>query len=411
MTEAAKTTTPARHTKAWKVGLGAAIALAILAGGAYLARRQADPEALWTRAKEEFEARRFDRSAALLDRVAALRAATPLDHLLRAQLEMAAGRTDPALAELDALPDDHPLAPQARLQAGQLELRRNRFVPAEHQFRRALKLDPGRIQARRELIYIFGMQLRRAELNANFRALAELAPLNYGEAFLWCLTRGVTWEPLELITTLSKCVEADPSDRWSRLALAESLREVSRLDDAEATLAPLGPDDPDARAARVRLALAQGDDADAEALLAAGPDDHLGLALLRGQFALVHNDGRAALRHYRIANDRAPHTREPAFGLGQALQMTGDAAAAAPYLEEARKHDKLGSLVQKAASDANRADPALIRDLAAACVAVGRLPEARAWYNIAIARDPLDAQAQQGIDRINRAEQAAPTAP
>ena len=33
---------------------------------------------------------------------------------------------------------------------------------AEDWFRAALKLDPGLIQAHRELIYIYGMQLRRA---------------------------------------------------------------------------------------------------------------------------------------------------------------------------------------------------------------------------------------------------------
>jgi len=409
MIEAAKTV-PARFGKALRLGLGAAIALATLASLAFVLTRAGDPEELWAEARGEFEARRFDRAEALMDRVGRLRAPTPMDRTLRAQLEMAAGRVDPAIADLAAVPDDHKMAPQARLQAGQLELRRNRFPAAEAWFRKALAIDPKTVRARRELIYILGMQLRRAELNANFRALAELAPLDFSEVFLWCLTRGVSWEPLELISVLSKCVEADPADRWARLALAESFREVSRLDDAEAALATLGADDPDARAARVRLALARGEDASAEALLAGGPADHLGLALLRGQFALARNDGPGALRQYRIADRIAPHAREPVFGLGQALQLAGDAAGAAPHLDEARKLDRLGSLVQKAASQSNRGDPALMRDLGAACFEVGRLPEARAWYNLAIARDPLDARAQQGLARVEQAAQAAQAA-
>ena len=410
MTEAAKTS-PARSGKGQRFALGAAVGLAILASIAFLFARPGDPDALWARAKGEFEGRRFDRAEALMDRVARLRPPTPMDRMLRAQLEMAGGKVDVALADLDAVPDDHKMARQARLQAGQLELRRNRFVGAEARFRQALAIDPKTIQARRELVYILGMSLRRAELNANFRALAELTALNYQEIFLWCLTRGVSWEPLEIIGVLGKSVEADPADRWSRLGLAEGLREAHRLDEAEATLAPLGLDDPDARAARVRLALARGEDAAAEALLAGGPADHLALALLRGRFALVRGDGPEALRQHRIADRLAPHTREPAFGLGQALQMTGDSAAAAPYLDEARKHDRLGTLIQKAATPANRADPALMRDLGAACFDVGRLPEARAWYNLAIDKDPSDAQAQEGRARVDQAARSATPPP
>jgi len=388
------------------VGVVAAIALGGLVA---LAWPSTDADTLWKEAKEEFEARRFDRAEALMRRVGKLREPTPLDSTLRAQLAMAADRNDEALADLARVPDDYPTAAQARLQAGQIELRRGRFVPAEARLLKALAIDPGRLQARRELVYIYGMQLRRAELNATFRVLSEQVQLTYPEIFLWCLSRGVTWEATEIVETLSRCLAADPTDRWARLGKAEGLRELSRLDDAEETLAPLPESDPDARAARVRLALARGDDDAAEALLAGGPADHLGLALLRGQLALVRNDGPGALRHYRIAYEQAPERREAVFGLGKALQLNGDDPAAAPYLEEARKQDRLASLVQKAAIVANRDDPALIHDLGAACVAIGRLPEARAWYELAIARDPLDAQAQQALARLGDAKASPPS--
>ncbi len=388
------------------VGVVAAVALGGLVAVAW---PSTDAETLWKEARAEFEARRFDRAEALMRRVGKLRAPTPLDSTLRAQLAMAADRNEEALVDLARVPDDHPIAPQARLQAGQIELRRNRFVAAEALFLRALAIDPRRVQARRELIYIYGMQLRRPELNAAFRVLAEQAQLTYPEAFLWCLARGVTWEAAEIVETLSRCLAADPADRWARLGKAEGLRELSRLDDAEATLAPLPESDPDARAARVRLALARGDDDAAEALLAGGPADHLGLALLRGQLALARNDGPGALRHFRVAYERAPERREAVFGLGKAFQLTGDADAAAPYLEAARKQDRLATLVQKAAIVANRDDPALVHDLGAACAAIGRLPEARAWYELAIARDPGDAKAQEGLARLGDAKASPPS--
>ena len=41
-----------------------------------------------------------------------------------------------------------------------------------------------------------------------------------------------------------------------------------------------------------------------------------------------------------------------------------------------------------------------MRALGAACEAVRRLPEARAWYNLAVQTDPLDAAAQKALYRL-----------
>ncbi len=41
------------------------------------------------------------------------------------------------------------------------------------------------------------------------------------------------------------------------------------------------------------------------------------------------------------------------------------------------------------------------------CESLNRREEARAWYRLAITRDPLDTQAQQGLTRV---EQAGPAA-
>ena len=380
--------------------------LAVLALGGLVAFTwpSPDPDAVWARARAAFEARDFPKAEVEMARLGRLRQPTPLDLMLGAQLKMARGRIDEAIADLDRVPDDHAMATQARLQVGQLELRRNRYAAAEVAFRKALAIHPKMVQALRELVYIYGMQLRRAELNAAFKKLSELAPLTYPEVFLWCLSRGVTWEPKEIAETLGRCIEADPNDRWARLGRADALRELSRFDEADAVLAPLPESDPDARAARVRIALDRGDPSAAEALLEGGPSDHLGLSLLRGRLALVHNDGPEAVRQFKAAYDKSPNLREAVLGLGQAYQTVGDQAAATPLLEEARKHERLGTLVQKAAVDANRSDPQLIRDLGDACAAVGRNAEARAWYNLAITRDPLDTRAQQGLARLKEAK-------
>ena len=378
----------------------AVVVIATVAGVFAFARPRANPDVVWTRAKDAFEARDFPEADRYLQQLATLRTEpTPLDYMLRAQVALGMNRDDQAFADLKQVPDTHPMAPAARLEMGQMELRRSRLAAAETYFLQALKREPTQIQARRELVYIYGLQLRRADLNATFRLLSETSNLTDSEVFLWCLTRGVTWEPDEIVKSLGKAIEADPNDRWSRLGRASSYLDMSRPDEAEATLTPLPDSDPDARAIRVRVALTRGDDQAAETLLDGGPDDHPGLALLRGQLALARGDARGALHHFRIAYGKAPFLREAVFGLGKALQLNGDPTAAT-YLDQALKLDLLGSLMQKAAVPANRVDPTLIRDLGAACAAVGRIPEARAWYSIAINRDPLDVKAQQALARL-----------
>src|SRR5262249_26084203 len=161
-----------------------------------------------------------------------------------------------ALAGLATIPDGHPLAPWARLRAGQLERGRHRLRAAEAALRRTLELEPDRIEARRELIYILGLQLRRRELAAEFAALAAGSTLTAREVWVWCLLHDLAWwTPDEHAMVLRPALRADPGDRWSRLALAESERRQGHFEGAEALLAPLPADDPDARAARAGIAL------------------------------------------------------------------------------------------------------------------------------------------------------------
>ena len=369
--------------------------LALLAPGC----SKPDPEALWNQARMAFESRDFPRAEALMEKVAALRAPTAEDHTLRAQLLMARDRNDEALAELAAVPDTSRLAPQAQLQAGQIELRRDRARAAEAHFRKAIELQPDLVQAHRELIFILGYELRRPELNAEFRALHALTPLDFQQTFLWCLSRGVVWEPGEAAAKLAQFVAADPDDRQARIALAEMLRRLNRYADVDEVLKPLPADDPEARAIRAQLALDRGDEKGAEALLAGAPRSHLDLALLRGRLAIARGEDKAAVAAFRDALAAEPNNRDAIFGLAHALQRINDPEAKR-YLELSALHERLGTLVQRAAAPGSAKDVALIRDLGAACATVGRLPEARAWYNIALSRDPFDSEAQQALYRL-----------
>ena len=201
---------------------------------------------------------------------------------------------------------------------------------AEERFQEALKLDPELIPPRRELIFIYGMQLRRPEIQEQFRELAKRTALSYDEVFLWNLSRGNNWEAKEHSGLLREFLEADPNDRWSRLALVGSLSDLGLLDEAEKELDWFPKDDPDALAAQARVALKEGDPARIDELLAQGPQEHAELARMRGQVALSRRDAEAALRWYRLADRLEPDQRETLFGLGRALQLAGDREAAAP---------------------------------------------------------------------------------
>jgi tetratricopeptide (TPR) repeat protein len=372
-------------------------------------------DAIWERAEKDFKAGRYDRVDVALDRLARLRQPTPLDWFLRGQLALARGKTDSALDDLARVPDQHYMAAQARLMAGQTELRRDRVRRAEELFRAGLALDPQLVQAHRELIFIYGMQLRRAELSAEFMALSKLTDLTFENVFHWCLLRNNSWEPGEAVESLSRYVAAEPSDRWSRLALTENYRRMGRLSEAESTLAALPRDDVEAIALRAYLALDRQEQEEAERLLANGPTDDPILARLKGRFALSQHDIPTALENFRKSYAGDPENRETLFGLIAALEMSGNDKAALPLRQVARHLDRLSGLIQRAALPGARADTGLMRALGAECAALERTGEARAWYKLAIAFNPLDSESQQALFRLNdpshTSQQSPATAP
>jgi tetratricopeptide (TPR) repeat protein len=368
----------------------------VLVGVAWWLRREA-PETTWAAAEADFRAGRWARAELGLQRLARARPPTPEDWMLRAQVAMARGRTADALNDLARVPDRHRLAAQARLAAGQLELRRDRLQAAETLLRRAAELDPKLVQAWRELIFIYGIQLRRVELGRAFQALSELVPLTYNDVFVWCLTRGVNWDPSEQVRTLMRYLDNDPGDRYTRLALAENLELLGRIDEAAKVLFPLPDDDSVARAVRARLALHRGDIAAAERLLAEGAENDPTLARLRGRLALLRRKPEDALRHFRAADGAEPDQRETLIGLAQALQMAGKPEQGTVFAKRVRDHDLAGALVQKSVTPEGHADKTMFVRLGKAYAEIGRLPEARAWLKLAIQRDPLDAEAQRTL--------------
>ena len=362
-------------------------------------RALVDPDAIRREAEVDLQSGRYEE---VEDGLARLPAPGPRDWLLKAMAARSRNHPEGALAALARIPDGDPSAAEASLLRGQVELRRDRSRAAEISLRAAIAKDPALVQAHRELIYLYSMQLRRRDLGLQFRALAREVPLGFDNVFHWCLTRNIVWEPHEQAKHLRRFLEADPEDRWSRVALAESLRQLGRLAEAKALLAALPDPDPEARAVRARIALDKGEDRAVEALLADGPADHPELARLRGRYALAHRDAASAVRHFRAAYDAEPDNRDTAFGLAASLSAIGDQTAAAPFRELSRDFDTVGSLVARAAAPASHDDPTLLKKLGAACEEARLYPEAYAWYRLCIRITPLDQDAQVAVARLGQ---------
>ncbi len=376
------------------------ILLAVLVGAMRGWRLGSDPDRLFLQADAAYKAGRLAEADTLLRQLEPLRPPNTVDRLLRAEVAHAVGDEDRALVELAAIPDTDAGAPLARHRAGQIEIGRGRPRSAEALFLDAIRLLPDGIKPRRELVYIYNIQRRQAELDATLNELLRLEALDFPYILHWTKTRNTVWNPRGDLPALERYVAADPDDRWSRLSLAEAMRRLDRLGEARRILAPLPDSDPDARAARVLLAMDQGALDAAGKLLDEGPADHPGLARLRGQLALRRHDGEAAVRAFRFAADADSTDRLAIHGLGTALSMLGRTDEARLYLESARRHDKLWALVSRAATTEGEKDPAMPRELGLACAAIGREMEARAWLRLAVRRDPGDSEAQEALYRL-----------
>jgi tetratricopeptide (TPR) repeat protein len=198
-------------------------------------------------------------------------------------------------------------------------------------------------------------------------------------------------------------VAADPDDRWSRLALAENLRRMGQTDRADSLLDRLPRHDADANVIRAQIAFDRQEMVRANECLDLGKSDDPRLARLRGRQALALRDGRSAVRHFRIAFAADPNDHETLFGLQSALELSCNDQEAKPIRDAAHKLDRLNTLLQRARAGEATRDPELLRQLGTTCAALRRNDEARAWLELAIARDPLDSESQQSLFRLRAA--------
>ena len=109
-------------------------------------------------------------------------------------------------------------------------------------------------------------------------------------------------------------------------------------------------------------------------------------------------DTRAASVFFRIALGQDPRDRDAIHGLGVALQRIGDPQAR-EYLLIAARYDQLKREIVRC-GNSQKIELEVFARLGEICESLGRPDQARVWYQVAIGEDPLDARAQQALNRL-----------
>jgi tetratricopeptide (TPR) repeat protein len=381
------------------------MALALAAGFSWRAiATRIGPDQLWVKAERAFLAGRWNEARSSLNRLEQVRPKSGLDLLLEAQLAIAEGQPAQAFSALSRIPDDHAIAPQAHLLTARLWREQHCIRKAEIELRHALELKPGLLEAHKELIYILGIQSRRREVDAEFHALARLTPLTHHDLFTWALTHFTQWSP-DIVEDLDGFIQADPDDRFSRLALVELLvdrpgEEVDAYIDR--ILKPLPDTDPDALALRVEFAFNRGRMDEAERMLEKAPANHARTARISGEFALRRHDVDAAIRYFKSALTDEPYDRVSPMHIAQALRLKGENEAAEIYLDRVQRLNKIYNMIIRVRTPNRQNEISDLTKLGEACEDAGLIEEARGWYALAITLNPVDGDAQQALARLGR---------
>jgi tetratricopeptide (TPR) repeat protein len=377
------------------LGLASALAAAGVWG-------KSSPEQLAAKARRAVQQKDWPLARSLLNKLSHRRVPTTDDVLLLAELELGLGHPDDAIHFLTAINESNSVAARARLVAGQIQKKRNRVRPAEALLLEALWLDPRLALAHRELIVIYAMQARRADLNDQFRALAELEPLKFDDVLLWTASLEDIWINDSIRGELERYIAADPQDRQSRLALGSVLLRSGDVDQAESILQPLAEGDAEAQLLRAGIAMNRNDLVRVRALLTDGPTDHPGFAVGRAQLAARSNDPAGAARQFQIALKHDPANREAVQGLSLALTQLDRGDEADIYRRKGDLWRRLTGLLERArVSGIHPHGQALYKQLAQTCEALQRAQEAAAWYRLALALDATDSEAQHALFRLH----------
>ena len=108
--------------------------------------------------------------------------------MVRARIQQLDGRLDDAIASSNQVLRPDPLAAHVAPDGRIDRTERHRLTGRGRLSARAIALDPGQSSARLELVRLYGLQQRLAELDEQFVAIARRNPLDFDYVRFWFMT-------------------------------------------------------------------------------------------------------------------------------------------------------------------------------------------------------------------------------
>ena len=346
-------------------------------------------DALWREARGAADVGAWDRVESALARRAWYRPADPDAIELRVSAALRRGDRETAIHALEAVPDPSPLAVSAHLTRGRLLKEAYRPAEAVDALRAALRLDPGRAEAHRELIIVFGIERRAGEQEAQLwelhdRGGAPIEALRILAQSAVIIPPGALDKAADEGSVLRRCLETNADDPSLPAPLAYFLRNRGRVAEARALLEPWlrsGRGGPDIRLEDLACLLDQGEIEPPRPWLERPSDplqEYARYWRLRADWLRLQDRPREALECDREAVRRDPRDPDSRYRLARALRAAGKVRAADEALDAHRRLQLLGEV----AAGISETTPDLDRLLQAArlCRDLGRDREARGWY-------------------------------
>jgi enediyne biosynthesis protein E4 len=391
------------------------VAVATLALGAgwwgLKVRTQREYQAALEEGKTAADGGSMARARQALARAAALSPEAGEAQYLLGAVEKAAGRPEAARAAWLAVPAGSPFALHAAMMLARGALVHDRHADAEPYLKVALgAVWPTGKEAREVLLNLYKVQNRLEEARRIVRDGWETYPDRVGTLQqLWRLDSPSPLLLEELRYVVENAAKGAPDDDRVWLAQANLAARMSRYGEAAQLLEKCQsrrPDDPTVWRARLDLALATQDVAGARDALGHLPDDAMppeDLLAVRVWFAARAGDLRAERRALARLVAIAPGRIGALDRLAALAKQAGEEAEAARL--RARKAD-LDRIVERYRDRLFKPDPAAAaEELAGHAESLGRLFEARAWWELAASHDLVPrSRSEAALKRLAQAD-------
>lgn len=324
--------------------------------------------------------------------------------LYRGQLFRDQGEREAALRDWQRIPDSPArVGGTARYLEAMVFLDRRQLKTTEHLLQRAIALNPTYRRPRDQLLKLYAMQRRTDNMRETLDGLRSLGGWTLEECALQVLA-GQDVRPAAA-EFLQECVEADPQDVHSRLALCRYWIESGQTGRAIYELRKLlrdAPTDRDVAALLISAMLDEGRVSDAEELLQIFPLQRGAPSSLwfeAGRQARLTQNWKRALVCFQQAGDQNPYNVSARYSLGTILARIGRPEEAERAAQAAALLDGVERKAFLMLRGSDR-DPKL---LAATAVEIAELlvdlqlhEDAFQWFHQALVRTPENPRARAG---------------